>query len=106
MSVESTLRDILRDWMELRMSEISEEYCCAGWLSGLEKRLWLACHDPNDTLYYGQSDVHRKHLDWLRHTSAILGEWPQWNPAPDGPDLIWVPLDVWRELNPVGTEER
>lgn len=73
------------------MSDISEHCWCAGWMDGLEFRLWeLVEGDPDRR--YGESQVTERDIEDLRAISQELGGWMKWD---DGEQF--VPLDQWLE---------
>lgn len=73
------------------MSEISEDYLCASWESGLEYDLWRLVEGTTTT--YAGEEVPQADVATLRRLSEKAGGWWQW----DG-GRRFVLLDAWREL--------
>ena len=88
-SLSPFLRDILRDWMQREMSDISEQHYCAGWMMGLEDDLWEAISSLPHDFKYGMGHVGVDRLEKLKAVSELLGEWT------DGDD--WFTIDEWRD---------
>ena len=68
------------------MGEISEARWCAGWLAGLEYRLWRVA--TGETQLWPNDDA-----GVLRVLSELSGYWVVW--GRDG--VVSVPLAEWRE---------
>lgn len=67
------------------MSDLSEDYWGAGWLTGLEFELWTAVRE-------GASRVGQANAARLRYLSSKCGGWIVWA----GTGLRYVPLEEWR----------
>ena len=67
------------------MSDLSQDYWAAGWLTGLEFELWTAVWEEASRV--GQANAAR-----LRYLSSTCGGWIIW--ADTGPR--YVPLEEWR----------
>jgi len=72
------------------MTGISEEFWCAGWMSGMEYDLWLA--EPGK--HYGQGTLSARQATLLRLLSEECGGWWYWH-GNQGPKFIT--LDKWRD---------
>ena len=71
------------------MTGISEEYYCAGWMSGLEYDLWLI--EPGS--HYGQGVITERQAALLRLLSEECDGWWHW--TADGAKFIR--LEKWRQ---------
>jgi hypothetical protein len=81
-----------------RMSDISEDCWCAGWLTGCEFSLWdFMTKGGGD---WGQGKVRTDSLSVLRTLSERCGGWIAWR---DDVGNVFVPLDEW--LNVVKAEQ-
>lgn len=69
---------------------ISEEFWCAGWMSGIEYDLWCVEAGKN----YGQGVITERQAMLLRLLSEECSGWWYWHNN-DGPKFIR--LDKWRE---------
>ena len=87
-SLSPFVRDILREWMESTMGDISEDHYCAGWMSGLQNDLWDAVQRLPEPTNYGMGTIAVERLEKLKAVSDLLGEWF------DGDNFI--PLSTWR----------
>lgn len=72
------------------MSGISEEYWCAGWMSGNELSLWRA--RQKGPMRYGQGYITQRQCDLLRLLSEEAGGWWAWS---DDTGSAFVPLEEW-----------
>lgn len=70
------------------MLGISEEFWCAGWMTGLEHDLWEAPAGKS----YGMGTISERQATLLKLLSEECDGWWWWN---DGPKFIR--LDTWRE---------
>jgi hypothetical protein len=83
--------DVARLLMQ-RMSDISEECWCAGWLIRLEYILWeMVAADAGRE--FGQGVVKPEEVAELRRLSERCGGWIVWDSDRDGE--IWVPREEW-----------
>ena len=57
------------------MSEISQDCYYAGWIDGLEYRLWRAVTDVADDLIYGAAKITPEQVSQMRKLSDSLGGW-------------------------------
>lgn len=64
------------------MTGISEEFWCAGWMSGLEYDLWEAA----DGKHYGQGQITKRTAALLRLLSEECDGW--WYYAHNGPKFV------------------
>jgi len=73
-----------------KMSDISEDCYCAGWLSGLEHSLWWFVVDgPGE---WGMGKVDEDDVRALRALSEKCGGWIVWR---EGVGEVFVPLAEW-----------
>ena len=86
-SLSPLIREILREWMTSTMRDISEDHYAAGWMSGLEQKLWIAVQRLPEPTDYGLGRIDAKRLEKLKAVSELLGEWT------DGENFI--PLAEW-----------
>lgn len=80
------------------MSDISENYMCAGWLIGLEETLWkilvawrAGCTDEDITFGFGP--ISREDLEALDESQRAVGGWVVWDTHPAAKEAGVVPLD-------------
>lgn len=97
MQEESLTKSLDRDSaIKLRdfMSQISEDYYCAGWLMGLESKLWgiILAEEPNT---FGMGSIEKKEMNELKILSEKCGGWWRFD---DEYGEIFVPIDEWRNL--------
>jgi hypothetical protein len=69
------------------MSGISEEYWCAGWLSGLEYTLWDAVTGK------GKDICSLEEIEQLKYLSGKCGGWIIWDEQ--AKDEKFVPMEEW-----------
>lgn len=75
------------------MSEISEDHYCAGWLIGLEFRLWrIVLGGPPK---FGFDDVSPERIADLERLSKKCGGWIVWS---EGCGEVFVPMDEWQRM--------
>jgi hypothetical protein len=82
------------------MSELSEEFFCAGWLVDLEYALWDAVR--NGRGQYGWQYLDATQISRLRELSHQCGGWIVFD---DAQERKWFPLRDW-ELRFVDWEKR
>ena len=84
------------DWRTLarEMSEISERAFCAGWMDGLEYRLWEIVH--GGPRKYGQILLTDDQVNSLRSLSNKLRGWVQFNDESEVEEF--VESDRWKNL--------
>lgn len=73
------------------MSCISEEDSFAGWLHGLEYRLWAIAMEGAEPESVGMHAIAPEWLQVLRELSAEVGGWIVWRDERDG----MIHLDQW-----------
>lgn len=73
--------------LEQVMSDLSEDYWCAGWLIGTARALWRAAE--HDERVWGLGRLSDEEVKTLRELSELTGGWFDGNE--------FVPIDVWRE---------
>lgn len=90
-------------WFELKpdalalaeyMSSLSEEAWCAGWLSGLELRLWRLVLDGQLDYGWGRS-FSAEHAQRLKDLSERCGGWIIFD---DDAEESWIPIEEWRGM--------
>ena len=91
-------RDVLREWLESEMSDISETHWAAGWMSGNEFALWDAIQNMPAETDYGGGPIDTGRLLKLLDVANELGEWY------DGSEF--VPLEEWRKRVAQLSEEK
>lgn len=97
------LWDQLNDWPNTpfgqlvnTMSNLSEEYICAGWLNGCEFHIWKLANKPGKWGSGSWSvDITEEIASTLLELSKQCGGWPAWNEEKEGVEL--VPIDNWIE---------
>ena len=89
---QKVLTNALRD----RMSNISEDCYCAGWMSGLEYDLWKMVRGGDRS--YGMCRVSDDDVEQLRVLSEMAGGWH------DG--ARFIPIDEWLEMLAAIEKER
>lgn len=77
------------------MSDISEDCYCAGWLIGLEERLWSLIEDGGGHFGMCHFDAEDWKLMRLRELRDETGMWAHWT-EDHGEQLI--PIDEWRTI--------
>ena len=77
------------------MSDISEDSWCAGWMDGLEFRLWQMVQDPEDN-DYGMAIVSKEDIQTLQEISDEISGWIAWSEK-EG-KKVFVPMDEWLEI--------
>lgn len=84
------------------MSDLSETYYCAGWLSGLEFSLWAALDGKS---HFGGSPLEREEIEKLKRLSEKCGGWIYWDtrhwnePHRTGEvGETFIPLDEWKAM--------
>lgn len=86
------LRDLTPQQRALadRMSEISEEAFCAGWMRDLEYDLWRIVVAGGGT--YGWRDLDRETVEELRSLSAACDGWIVFD---DETEETFLPIQDW-----------
>lgn len=79
------------------MSELSEEYWCAGWLSGCEFELWRMVQDFT-VRNWGMGAVADDQIDSLRALSEKCGGWVAWFGEGKDSGERFVPMAGWLEM--------
>lgn len=79
--------------LRMQMSEISEEYYCAGWLHDLESTLWPMLSGGDRS--FGLAEVSESEVAELRRLSEKAGGWWRWDEE-DGE--TFVTLKEWLEI--------
>jgi hypothetical protein len=73
-----------------KMSDISEEAYCAGWMRDLEHSLWRAVVEGPRR--YGWLALTEQHVAELRRLSADCAGWIAWD---EELGETWLPMAVW-----------
>jgi hypothetical protein len=76
--------------LALRMSDLSEECWCAGWLTDCEFELWTLIHEGPSQ--WGMGEVTAADIAELRRLSAKSGGWVTYR---EGVGTVFVPMDEW-----------
>jgi hypothetical protein len=79
--------------LAIRMSEISEECWCAGWLIGTEDRLWETVNGGRRD--WGHGDISEQTVADLRELSDLAGGWIRYD---DGLGEVFVPMAEWLKV--------
>lgn len=93
-SVDPEFADLLRRFM----SDLSEEYYCAGWLIGLEYSLWNMLEGGSRRFGLGEvTDEELRDL-WALYQQA--GGWWTWYDSedPDTMGEVFVTVEEWNEM--------
>ncbi len=72
------------------MSDVSEDYWCAGWFSGIEYQIWAELHA------YGSRRFNTDELEAIDALSKETGTWITW--ADGDASQRAVPLDEWKRM--------
>jgi hypothetical protein len=91
----SRLEQYARELLNLTMSDYSEEYYCAGWLSGLEYELWAFVMDE-DTAYWSRwlDESDRTKLLELANDAGGWYYWSDESPVGDK----FIAMDDWLKM--------
>lgn len=88
-----------------KMSDISEEAWCAGWMTGNEFALWDIACNPQSDRRYGQIIVSVGDAATLKDMADTIGGWIYWyddEQEPDLPSSEWgprfVPMERWKKI--------
>lgn len=73
------------------MSEISEEFYCAGWLIGLEYMLWEIC--TGGSREFGMGTLEETTVERLKSLAEACGGWIFWSEEVNGE--AWIPFSEW-----------
>jgi hypothetical protein len=79
------------DLLQRLMSDISEEYYCAGWLTGLEFELWAMVQGGKRA--FGMSEVTESEVAQLKQLSEQCGGWWYFN---DEDGETFITLEDWK----------
>jgi len=79
--------------LKYKMSIVSEDVWCAGWLVDLEHILWSVIHEEN---HYMRHYIDQKTRDELLELSKKCGGWIRW----DGKKKteVFVPMEKWLKI--------
>lgn len=90
MSTLTPLQELLRS----KMSDVSEDCYCAGWMDDTEYRVWQLIRGDLD--HWGQCDRAevQAQLDEIRDLADRIGFWIVWRIGDD--DVTAVPIEEWR----------
>lgn len=88
--------ELAREVLLFRMKEYSEEFHCAGWLSGLEFLLWETPVDDDDS----RTKFLRPVVLECHTLAEISGGWwvYQDKTRPGEPGPVFVSMDRWKEI--------
>jgi len=90
-SLDETMREALRDYLRRLMSDLSEDYYCAGWLTGLEFTLWQAATDG--PIPFGFGVIPAATCLQLARLAELCGGWWRW--SDDAKDEVFIPMEEW-----------
>jgi hypothetical protein len=89
-----TRAELAREVLLHRMRDYSEEFHCAGWLSGLEVLLWEIPEEDDRTWVQARREISME----LRTLAEIAEGWWAWNDeVPGGDNPVFVPLAEWKK---------
>ena len=74
------------------MSEISEEWFCAGWIIDLEYTLWTVVTNPTARRQFGMEELSAHQIAQLKSLSESIGGWIMWD---DPVGEVFVPMREW-----------
>jgi hypothetical protein len=94
--MKEIIRRSLRKRLLALMSEISEEHYCAGWLDGLEHRLWQAVLQYPEPYEFGFGPVANEQVEELRALAEELQEWGIW--ADEAKQEKLISLAEWQQI--------
>lgn len=94
--MKEIIRRSLRKRLLSLMREISEEHYCAGWLDGLEYRLWQAVLQYPEPYEFGFGPIANEQVEELRDLAEELQEWGFWADEEMREQLI--PLAEWQQI--------
>ena len=77
------------------MRAISEDCWYAGWMTGLEFRLWQIVQNPEDN-FYGVATVSKEDIQTLKEISDEISGWIAWSEKEGG--QVFVSMDEWLEI--------
>lgn len=77
------------------LMSISEDSWYAGWMDGLEFRLWQMVQDPEDNCY-GMATVSKEDIQTLKEISDEINGWIAWGEK-EG-QKVFVSMDEWLEI--------
>lgn len=86
------------------ISDISEDFYCAGWLIDAEFEVWRLMQEGG-TWGMGAASAIPEDLGALRSIAESTGYWVRWDGNAD-PSTVPVPLDTWREMYATWAEAR
>jgi hypothetical protein len=90
-SLDGVMRDALRAHLRHLMSDISEDYYCAGWLGGLEFTLWKAATEG--PISFGAGVIPAATCLQLAQLADLCGGWWRW--SDEAVDEVFVPMEEW-----------
>ncbi|HKQ92323.1 MAG TPA: hypothetical protein VJZ77_16820 [Blastocatellia bacterium] len=90
------IRRSLRKRLLSLMEEVSEDHYCAGWLNGLEYRLWQAALQYPQPYKFGVEAIEEKKVEELKGLAEELQEWAVWDDQAGEEKLI--PLKDWKRI--------
>jgi sodium/hydrogen exchanger family protein len=90
-SLDETMREALRDSLRRLMSDVSEDYYCAGWLTGLEFTLWKAATEG--PIPFGMSAIPALTCLQLARLAELCSGWWRW--SDEAKEEVFVPMGEW-----------
>ena len=76
------------------MSDISEDFWCAGWLDKLEYTLWGIVEGGNRS--FGMGEVRDEQINGLKKLSQKAGGW--WRYDDSVKEELFITIDEWKEI--------
>jgi len=86
--------ELARDMLGRMMSDLSEDFWCAGWMHDLEFTLWDAL--ANGPRGFGFGTLGESELARLKHLHEVAGGW--WTFQDGAESEIFVTTDEWMEI--------
>lgn len=94
-SLEKAKSKDAAELLVIHMSNISEDHYCAGWLMGLEYKLWdvLNGGDPQ----FGFGPISPQNIERLRELHERAGGWWMWVGENMDSGKVFVTTEEWKE---------
>lgn len=86
-----------RSPLEQRLSNISEDGYCAGWMHGLEFSMWDIIFKGAERRYGGRR-IYQEDIDEIKELAEQEGIWPWWPNWNKGSYPVAIPLRYFEEL--------
>ena len=96
--LRATVAEYDRAHLRCLMSDISEDYWCAGWITSNELMLWRAITTDDATFGPFDGNLTERELTALKRLSEPAGGWFAWGADEDGDiGAQFVPMAEWVE---------